>query len=67
AGAGKQRLDAVPAGMGAAHDGIAGVQGPAPAWVGHGRCAHCSNSCCKLSIASRCAAFQATTSPPTRP
>ncbi|GAE52332.1 6-phytase [Xanthomonas arboricola pv. pruni str. MAFF 311562] len=34
AGAGKQRLDAVPAGMGAAHDGIAGVQGPAPAASG---------------------------------
>ncbi|MEA9580649.1 histidine-type phosphatase [Xanthomonas nasturtii] len=34
AGAGKRRLDAVPARMGDAHDGIAGVEGPAPAASG---------------------------------
>ncbi|MBB4130460.1 4-phytase/acid phosphatase [Xanthomonas arboricola] len=34
AGAGKQRLDAVPARMGDAHDGIAGVEGPASAASG---------------------------------
>lgn len=34
AGAGKQRLDAVPARMGDAHDGIAGVEGPAPSASG---------------------------------